>query len=173
MDEQQREVTEWISIVLGEKFDDDTFYHLFKDGVKLCKLLNKVSTQEVKYRESKQIFVQRENICSFINGLKALGLNEYELFQTNDLFEERDIKQVIICLYALSRQLQKEGIFPGPFIGPQLAKQSKIEFSQEILNKSKYAVHLQMGYGSDPEAFDKAAPKKMPSSENNIKTSEL
>lgn len=152
MDKQQQEVIGWISTVLGENLDGGTFYDLLKDGVRLCKLLNKVSSQNIEYRESKQIFVQRENICSFINGLRALGMNEYELFQTNDLFEERDIKQVIICLYALSRQLQKEKTFTGPFIGPHLATQSKIEFSQEVLNRSKYAVPLQMGY--TPEAFD-------------------
>lgn len=153
MDAQQKEVIGWIQTVLGEEFEQGSFHNMLRDGVRLCRLLNRVSSLEVEHRDSKQIFVQRENICSFINGLKALGLNEYELFQTNDLFEERDLKQVVISLYALSRQLQKDGVFPGPFIGPQLAKQSKIEFSQEILDRSKYAVHLQMGYGLDPE-FD-------------------
>lgn len=171
MDEQQKEVTGWIATVLGEKLEEDTFYNLFKDGVRLCKLLSRVSSQNVKYKESRQIFVQRENICSFINGLKALGMNEYELFQTNDLFEGRDIRQVIICLYALSRQLQKEKLFKGPFIGPHLATRSKIEFSQEILDRSKYAVHLQMGY-SDPGISEKSRPENISNIEDNIKTNE-
>ncbi|ADM11248.1 calponin H2-like calcium-binding protein [Encephalitozoon intestinalis ATCC 50506] len=172
MDKQQEEVTLWIQTVLGEKFEAGTFHDLFKDGVRLCRFLNKVSKLDVKYKESKQIFVQRENICSFINGLKKLKMNEYELFQTNDLFEAKDLKQVVICLYALSRQLQKEKIFKGPFIGPALATKSKIEFSKEVLDRSKYAVHLQMGY-SDPELLEKPENKIVSNVSKDLKTSNL
>ncbi|AFM98003.1 calponin [Encephalitozoon hellem ATCC 50504] len=172
MDSQQREVTLWIEAVLGEKFEDGSFHDLFKDGVRLCRFLNKVSPLDVKYKESRQIFVQRENICSFINGLKKLNMNEYELFQTNDLFEAKDLKQVVICLYALSRQLQKEKIFSGPFIGPQLSTKSKIEFSKEVLDRSKYAVHLQMGY-SDPDLLEKAANKASSNTMKDLKTNTL
>lgn len=151
MDQQQKEIIGWIETVLGEVFEDKSFVSILKDGVVLCKLLNKTAQLDLNFKETKQIFMQRENIATFLGGLKKLGLNEYELFQTNDLFEERNIKQVIICMYALSRQLQKDKKFEGPFIGPQLAKQNKIEFSQEVLNKAKYAVHHQMDFGSSED----------------------
>lgn len=173
MDEQQREVIGWVETVLGEELGGGGFHDLFRDGVRFCRLLNKVTPLNIRYKESNQIFVQRENICSFINGLKVLGLNEYELFQTNDLFEGRDIKQVVIALYALSRHLQKEKMFPGPFIGPQLAKQSKIEFSQEVLDRSKYAIHLQMGYNPYPEAFEKPKAENIANVEDHIKPSKV
>ncbi|CAD26259.2 CALCIUM-BINDING PROTEIN SIMILAR TO CALPONIN H2 [Encephalitozoon cuniculi GB-M1] len=172
MDKQQKEVTLWIETVLGEKFEPGTFHSLFKDGVRFCRFLNKVSPLDVKYKESKQIFVQRENICSFINGLKKLRMNEYELFQTNDLFEAKDLRQVVICLYALSRQLQKERMFSGPFIGPHLATKSKIEFSQEVLDRSKYAIHLQMGY-SDPELSERSGGKGASNVMKDLRTNSL
>lgn len=172
MDEQQKEVTLWVTAILGEKPEAGSFHDLFKDGVRLCKLLGQVSSLDVKYKESKQIFVQRENICSFINGLKMLKMNEYELFQTNDLFEAKDLKQVVICLYALSRQLQKEKVFPGPFIGPKLATKSRIEFSQEVLDRSKCAVHLQMGY-SGQEMVGNARSKAASSAVKDLRTEPL
>lgn len=136
----------------SQSSSEKKFPDILKDGTVLCRLLNKVSGFNIPYRQSTQNFVQRENICAFINGLKRLGLNEYELFQTVDLFEEKNLKQVAICLYALSRQLQKEKIFPGPFIGPALAKKNKITFSKEVLDKGAYGFNLQYGY--DP-AYEK------------------
>ncbi|KAM0672634.1 calponin [Ordospora colligata] len=166
-DWQQKEIIEWVGLVLGESMEGAGFHELFKDGVRFCKLLCKVTSLNIRYKQSNQIFVQRENICSFINGLKALNMNEYELFQTNDLFERKDLRQVVICIYALSRQLQKEKMFEGPFIGPHLATKSKIEFSQEVLDRSKFAIHLQMGY-SDPEVFGES--KTVPRSVDDLKT---
>ncbi|KAF9762198.1 Myophilin [Nosema granulosis] len=147
-----QEVITWISTVLEEDFKDMSFSDILKDGTVLCRLLNKVAGYDIRYKQSKQNFVQRENICAFINGLKKLGLNEYELFQTVDLYEEKNLKQVAITLYALSRQLQKEKIYSGPFIGPPLAKQNKITFSKEVLDKGAYGFNLQYGY--DPN-YDK------------------
>ncbi|EOB14988.1 Muscle-specific protein 20 [Nosema bombycis CQ1] len=167
MSENFQEVIDWISILLNENFKGQSFSEILKSGVVLCKLLKVVSKIDVKFRESNQNFVQRENICAFINGLKTLGLNEYELFQTVDLYEEKNLKQVAITLYALSRQLQKNNTFPGPFIGPPLAKKNKIEFSKEVLDKGSYGFNLQYGY--DP-TYDKVMEEEMAkkSKENKI-----
>ncbi|KAK6089897.1 hypothetical protein P3W45_001100 [Vairimorpha bombi] len=147
-----QEILNWISEILEEDFTNQSFASVLKDGTVLCRLLNKVCGYDIRYKKSSQMFVQRENICAFINGLKKYGINEYELFQTVDLFEEKNLKQVQISLYALSRQLQVNKEFPGPFIGPKLAQKNKIEFSKEVLDKSKYGFNLQMGY--DP-AYEK------------------
>lgn len=164
MEEDYQEVINWISLLLDEDYTGLTFPEILKDGTVLCRLLHRVSGLEIPYRKSKQIFVQRENICGFINGLKKLGLNEYELFQTVDLFEEKNLKQVAICLYALSRQLQKEKIFPGPFIGPALAKKNTITFSKEVLDKGAYGFNLQYGY--DP-AYEKMMEEKLKKDQEN------
>jgi transgelin len=148
MEEQQKEVLRWIGEILGEPLDDKPFAEVLRDGIVLCRLLNKVSKSDVRYTESKQLFVQRENITSFINGLRQLGLNEYELFQTNDLFEEKNLKLVVISLYALSRHLQKTGAIGGPFIGPQLPKGDKLCFTQDRLGKTGLNEGNTMGYNA-------------------------
>ncbi|WUR04771.1 calponin transgelin [Vairimorpha necatrix] len=140
------EILNWISLILGDDFSNLSFASALKDGTVLCRLLNKTCGYNIIYKKSPQLFVQRENICAFINGLKKYGILEYELFQTVDLFEEKNLKQVSISLYALSRQLQVKKEFPGPFIGPKLAEKQKIEFSQAVLDKGKYGFNLQIGY---------------------------
>lgn len=152
------EIIKWISEILEEDFSNQTFASVLKDGTVLCRLLNKVCNYNLIYKKSNQLFVQRENICRFIDGLKKYGINEYELFQTIDLFEEKNLKQVQISLYALSRQLQVNKQFPGPFIGPKLAQKNKIEFSKEVLDKGKYGFNLQMGY--DP-AYEKMCEEEL------------
>jgi transgelin len=149
MEEQQKEVLAWIEAVMGERLDGRPFVEALKSGVVLCRLLNKVSNLDVGYTDSKQLFVQRENITSFINGLRRLGLNEYELFQTNDLFEEKSLKHVLISLYALSRHLQKTGAIAGPFIGPQLSSNDSQDSSRGI-DLSKEA---ETGYNAHSGTF--------------------
>ena len=41
--------------------------------------------------------------CRFQAALKKYGVPEEEIFQTADLYERRNIPQVTLCLYALSR----------------------------------------------------------------------
>lgn len=160
------EVLSWISEILGEDFTGQSFSSVLKDGTVLCRLLNKVCGYDIKFKKSPQLFVQRENICAFINGLKKYGINEYELFQTIYLFEEKNLKQVAISLYALSRQLQQNKEFKGPFIGPKLAQKQKIEFSKKILDKSKYGFNLQMGY--DP-VYEKICEEQLNNCKSNNK----
>lgn len=159
------ESIKWISLILEEDFGSKSFSEILKDGTVLCRLLNKTCGYNIPYKKSNQLFVQRETICAFIKGLKLYGIKEYELFQTIDLFEEKNLKQVAISLYALSRELQKNGKFKGPFIGPKLAKQEKIEFSKEVLDKSKYGFNLQIAY--DP-TYEKVSDQIIGKEKKNI-----
>ena len=43
------------------------------------------------------------SLCRFQTALKKYGVPEEEIFQTADLYERRNIPQVTLCLYALSR----------------------------------------------------------------------
>ena len=48
-------------------------------------------------------FPQRENVKAFIDGARALGVPDAENFDTGDLFDGSNMKQVLICLHALGR----------------------------------------------------------------------
>ena len=45
-------------------------------------------------------------ILYFPRACRALGVQEYELFETVDLFEEKDMTTVLTCLHALGRTIQ-------------------------------------------------------------------
>lgn len=95
---------EWIFNVLGEKVPAGNYEDILKDGVVLCKLINKLAPGSVKkIQERGTNFQLMENIQRFQAGLKKYGVPEEEIFQTADLFERRNIAQVTLCLYSLGR----------------------------------------------------------------------
>ncbi|ELQ76518.1 Calponin [Trachipleistophora hominis] len=138
MSQQNTELKEWIEHITLETIGDNLEESL-KDGIILCKLMNKLQPGSCNYSEKKSAFLQRENIFAFIRAAKKIGVEEYEIFDINDLYEGSNFNQVRICLYALCRCLRKTGEFKGPLIGPKMAEKQKIEFTPAQLNKSRTA----------------------------------
>ena len=66
---------------------------------------------------SKISFKQRDNIAQYLKGCEeALGLKSTSLFQTVDLFEEKNMNSVITSIHVLGKAAAK---FPG-YRGPQI-----------------------------------------------------
>merc|ERR1711993_26134 len=61
-------------------------------------------------------FKQRENIEMFLKGCESYGLVPQDLFQVNDLYENKNLYMVVDNLYALGGLAQRNG-FDGPVIG--------------------------------------------------------
>ncbi len=60
-----------------------------------------------------------ENISNFLKACRAFGVPEHDLFETVDLYDEKDMNVVLVCLLSLSRNIQRTvPTFTGPFIGP-------------------------------------------------------
>ncbi|KAK3954233.1 hypothetical protein QBC32DRAFT_95523 [Pseudoneurospora amorphoporcata] len=100
------EAKAWIESVLGEKLPQPDLLDALKDGVALCKLVNKVLPPPgVKFKQSAMPFVQMENISIFLRSCKAPPLNllEHDVFLTVDLYERKDPAQVLQCIGAFSR----------------------------------------------------------------------
>ena len=82
-DNQVAEVKQWMETIMGEQYTD--FFDDIRDGVELCKLLNKIKPNliaEKKFKKSKIVFVARTNIQLFIEGCKKLGIPETDCFET-------------------------------------------------------------------------------------------
>ena len=62
-------------------------------------------------------FPQRENIKSFIDAARDLGVPDSDNFETGDLFEASNMKQVIVCIASLGR---KAGFIDG-YNGPSMS----------------------------------------------------
>ncbi|CAG9578952.1 unnamed protein product [Danaus chrysippus] len=145
--EQEEEVLNWIAAVLGEPLPKGAYEDILKDGVILCKLINKLSPGSVKkIQERGTNFQLMENIQRFQAAIKKYGVPEEEIFQTADLFERRNIPQVTLCLYSLGRITQKHPEWTGPQLGPKMAEKNERSFTEEQLRAHNAELNLQMGF---------------------------
>lgn len=138
---------QWIQSVLNQEIKD--FYLDLKDGIVLCNLMNEILPNSCKLSRNKNLpFHQMENINQFIRAARQLGVPDYENFELNDLYEQKGIKQVLICLSSVSRHASKLG-WEGPIFGPKLCEQKKYNFSEEVLKKGENMASLQDGFFVD------------------------
>jgi len=136
--EQEKEVLDWIGDVLGEPVPAGDFEEVLKNGVILCKLMNKISPGAVpKFKEKGMPFILMENIQSFLKAAKTYGVPDTEVFQTPDLFEARNVPQVTLCIYSLARTTQKHPEYDGPAMGPKMATENKRNFTEEDIRKGR------------------------------------
>jgi len=74
-----------------------------KDGVALCKMINAIKPGSVKkVNESKMPFMQMENISAYLTACENYGVRE--VFQTVDLYEERDLGSVVTNILSVARK---------------------------------------------------------------------
>ncbi|KAL8802443.1 MAG: hypothetical protein Q9182_003811 [Xanthomendoza sp. 2 TL-2023] len=117
------EVRAWIEESLGEQLKVGDLLDALKDGTALCKLANLATGPPgVRFKQSSMPFVQMENISHFLRACKStpLNLQAHDIFQTVDLYENKDPAQVLTCISAFSRRAN--AIQPSKFptvIGPR------------------------------------------------------
>lgn len=151
MRKQETDVKKWIEIVLARPIPEESLHEILKDGIILCELINKITDPEDASAHkfpshSKASFVQMENISFFIESARKLGVPDSENFSTVDLFEGKNMKQVLCCLCSLSRNLVKNGRTDIPVVGPRLVEGVQIHFTQDQIDEAKRAVSLQYGF---------------------------
>ncbi|CDS42345.1 calponin [Echinococcus multilocularis] len=157
--EVEREVLDWIGKLTGANIESgrEKVAAALRDGKILIKLVNVIyeGTPELpssaanlrrplKANTSKISFKMMENIETFINACAAYGVPKTGLFQTVDLFEMRNMGQVINCIYQLGTECQRHK-FNGPKCGPRPTNENKRIFSPEQLAMSNTVIGLQAG----------------------------
>lgn len=151
------EATAWIGAVLGAPLEG-TLHEALKSGVVLCNLVNTIKPGACKKPTMKTMaFMQRENIASYLATCTEIGIQGFETFQTIDLFEEKDMKAVVLNVHALGRTAQKLG-FDGPKLGAKMSTENKRDFSEAQMREAKNAVPT-FGMGSHVSAAADAASK--------------
>ena len=65
--------------------------------------MNAYAPGSCKVQESTMPFKIMENINSFLSACTKMGLPTSDLFQTVDLYEEKNMNQVLLCLASLKR----------------------------------------------------------------------
>ncbi|UJR33997.1 hypothetical protein I4U23_021412 [Adineta vaga] len=145
---QAHQALEWVSEMIGEQFDTngepDNVYDQLKDGRKLCQLINTISPNSIsKINTGENSFKLMENISRFAQAAKAYGLSDAETFQTVDLYEKMNLHQVVLCLFALGRKAQKQGLRG---LGPKESDKNERTFSAETINQGNTVISTQYGY---------------------------
>ncbi|XP_064608057.1 myophilin-like isoform X2 [Liolophura sinensis] len=148
----EQEVVGWIEAVTGEKLSQgggslgaDGLQKVLKDGIILCKLMNKLQPGSIKkINEGKMAFKLMENIGNFLTACENYGLVKTDLFQTVDLFEGQNMHQVVNTIQALGRKARTKG-FNGPTIGPKESDANVRHFTEEQMKAGEGVIGLQMG----------------------------
>jgi len=141
------EALSWVAEMIAESFDIDgnmeNFQAQLKDGSKLCKLINIIIPGKIKKINSGNFaFKLMENIELFTRACKDYGLTDAETFQTVDLWDGENIHQVCICIQALGRKAQKNGL---KGIGPKESDKNERHFTDEQLREGQKIISLQYG----------------------------
>merc|ERR1711981_1335254 len=140
--ERAKECVDWIEEVLGSKLemevkDQVDFGTVLKDGSVLCELINAISPGAVKkINTMKAPFKQRENI--------EMYLKEQDLFQVNDLYENKNLYMVVDNLNNLGGMTQKNG-WDGPVLGVKQASENKRNFDVDVMKAGQSMIGLQYG----------------------------
>ena len=88
-------------------------------------------------------FKKMENIANFLKAVRALGMKEFEMFGTPDLYDEKNVNQVISSIHALGRLLQT--IMPDaklPKLGIKVVEKNEITFTEDQLREARAAVSV-------------------------------
>lgn len=142
----EREARDWLVSVVGEPFPSGTFHEALKDGVYLCKAINKLSPNSVrKINTGKMAFKMMENIGNFLTAADKYGLPKSDTFQTVDLYEAQNMVQVVTAIHALGRVAGKKG-YSGKALGPKEAQKNvRYHDPQQQKQASQSVIGLQMG----------------------------
>ena len=154
----EAEARAWVETVTGESLGDDTLHEALKSGVALCNLVRAISPDVIKAPSKMSMpFKQMENIGFYLGACKKLGLLDRETFQTVDLFEGKDMRQVVRQLHSLGRLAQKLDGYSGPTLGPKESTENKRAFTEEQMNQAKAATTFlgKGSYGTPAESISK------------------
>jgi transgelin len=99
----EQDAKDYIKAKTGVNVGD--FHADLKDGVALCNLMRTVAPAAGvgAPKGSKMPFVQMENIASYLAGCSKLGMKTHDLFQTVDLFEAKNLNQVVNNILQLQK----------------------------------------------------------------------
>jgi len=136
--EREREVLEWIEAVTGADLGGSLVDGLH-DGIVVCNLINAIFPGTVAEPSTKTMaFFQRENISKYLDGCKAVGMNLVDLFDTQDLYDNKNIVQVINHFYSFSSFARSNSRkFRGPYIGVKMSDKNERNFTEEQMNAGR------------------------------------
>jgi cysteine/glycine-rich protein len=109
-EKEEEKVRAWLESFLGEKFPEKNLHEALKSGVRLCTAANKIAPNVVKnVNKSNFAAMQRENIAAYIKACTFMSFNKGQMFETADLYDGKNMVQVIENIKALAERAEKRG----------------------------------------------------------------
>uniref|UniRef100_A0A4W5K3W6 Calponin n=1 Tax=Hucho hucho TaxID=62062 RepID=A0A4W5K3W6_9TELE len=143
--QREEELKVWIEDTTGCDIGED-FQKGLKNGVILCKLINKLQPGSVKKINSSTMnWHQLENITNFIKSIQMYGLKPHDIFEANDLFESGNMTQVQSTLLSLAGTAKTKGCQSRVDIGVKYADKQERLFDEEKMKAGQCVIGLQMG----------------------------
>lgn len=151
---QKTEILDWMEAVMGEKIPrDQPFEKVLKDGIVLCNFANKLKPGSVKKINKKgSNFALMENLVAFQKQMKKWKVPDEEIFQSVDLFEARNVRQVVMSLLAFARILSNTPEYTGPTLGPKMSDENKRDWDEEQQRQQRDAQLSLLTSGSNKGA---------------------
>ncbi|BHF83732.1 Calponin-2 [Sparganum proliferum] len=155
----EQEVVQWISQLTGQTVATgrEGLQRSLKDGQILVRLVDAVYERTpnlppqaasvrrpLKPNTASLPFKQMENIQIFLDAAEAYGVPKTSLFQTVDLYESRNMSQVINTIMQLGTECQRNG-FQGPTCGPRPTQKQARQWTAEQLRAGHGVIGLQAG----------------------------
>ncbi|XP_055321574.1 muscle-specific protein 20-like [Sitodiplosis mosellana] len=144
--EEELQAQQWIEQLIGERFPNVPFEYALRDGIILCKLMNRLAPGIIqKINTSGGDYKMMDNINQFQRACTLYGVGDVDLFQTTDLWDFKNIALVTQTIFAIGRATYKHPEYRGPHLGPRPAEENKREFTEETLRQSEAIIGLQAG----------------------------
>ncbi|TNN88639.1 Transgelin [Liparis tanakae] len=154
--ELESKLTKWIiaqcSSEVGRPEPDKTgFQNWLKNGSALVELINSLYATDKPIKDTKTStipFKQMEHISLFLKHSESYGVPKFDIFQTEDLYEGKDMAAVQRTLMALGNLavIKNDGCYKGdPSLFYRKAQENRRDFSEEQLTEGKNVIGLQMG----------------------------
>lgn len=155
----ERQVLSWIQQLIGQQLPAgrENVQRALKNGHVLVALINAVYDRTsnlppraqalprpIKASSLSTPFKQMENIQKFLNACEAFGVTRDCLFQTVDLYEARNMAQVMATILQLGTECQRNG-FQGPTCGPKPSYANRRQFTDGQLRSGEGIIGLQAG----------------------------
>ncbi|KAF9434327.1 hypothetical protein BGZ76_008200 [Entomortierella beljakovae] len=104
LQDRKKAAQSFIERTVGSPLPSNDLHEALKDGIILCNLVNKLRPATVlQISKRNPAFFKMENIENFLIAARQLGVQSSDLFQTVDLFEAKDMTQVISTILTLER----------------------------------------------------------------------
>ena len=80
----------------------------------------------------------------YLKACSSYGLKQQDLFQVNDLYEDKNLYMVVDNLHSLGGMAQRNG-WEGPVLGVKQATENRRNFDEDVLKAGESMIGLQYG----------------------------